>query len=237
MSSESDQTTVWVHLNGETVARYGKLSFEIFSSEEPRRLINHGRSSTAESWLEFKDRVRHTYDYEIDEILTPVRFLDELGLAPGFETGQPTFVIALREIVHLNDPFEHDIWGRGQVTREDVARCIEEGKLASGFVQMGLRDRQTAGWDAQRIAYFVVHPSDWPIDIEVISADGDFLIEDGCHRLASKVYAHEDVIKATIGGYLTGMAKAFPSRVPISPDAIALLDGPDEPEMHLVPSF
>jgi hypothetical protein len=237
IASESDQATVWVHQNGETVARYGKMGFEVYSPEEPRRLMGHGRSIGAESWLSFKAKVREVFSHDIDDMLTPVRFWDELGLTPGFETGNPTFLIATGQIAHLNNPFEDDIWGRGQVTREEVARCIEAGLFATEFVPMGLRDRKPAGWDAQRIAFFVVHPSDWPIDIEVTSADGDFQIEDGFHRLGSKIFAREPLTKATLGGYVTGMAKAFPSRVPLSPEAVELVDAMDDPEMHLGPGI
>ena len=237
IASESDQATVWVHQGGLTVARYGRMSFEVYSPEEPRRLVGHGRSVGAESWLSFKAKVREVFSHDIDDMLTPVRFWDELGLTPGFETGHPTFSIATDEISHLNNPFEDDIWGRGQVTREEVARCIESGNLAAEFVPMGLRDRKPSGWDAQRIAYFVVHPNDWPIDIEVTTAEGEFQIEDGFHRLAAKIFEQKPVIKATLGGYVSGMAKAFPSRVPLSPEAAELVDAMDDPEMHLGPSM
>jgi len=237
IASESDQTTVWVHQNGETVARYGKVGFEVYSPEEPRRLVGHGRSVDAESWLSFKAKVREIFNHDINDMLTPVRFWDELGLSPGFETGKPVFSIALREIADLNNPFEQDVWGRGQVTREEVARCIEAGDLASEFVTMGLRDRKPPGWDARRIAYFVVNPSDWPIDIEVTTAEGDFLIEDGFHRLGSKIFTQDQVINATLGGYHSGMAKAFPSRVPLTPEALDMLDASDDPEMQFGPSI
>lgn len=236
-TSEGDQSTVWVHQNGETVARFGKLGFEIYSPDAPRRLVGHGRCSDADNWLSFKAQVAELYAHEIDEMLTPIRFWDQLGLTPGFETGQPTFTIALSEIEHLNNPFEQDVWGRGQVTREEVARCIEAGEIASEFVAMGIRDRKPSGWDARRIAYFVLNPSDWPIDIEVTTADGDFLIEDGFHRLASKIFTRDDVINATLGGYVSGMAKAFPSRVPLSPAAMEMLDVSDDPEAHFSPSI
>lgn len=215
VTSESDRVCVWVHDGGECVARFGKTWFEVYGADRPRRQIAWGSSLTLEGWRTFKDCVLGTFAYALDDALAPVRLHGEMEPSPGFEPGDQVFLVPVREISDVTDPFLDDVWGRGTIMREDVRRLLEAEDVASDFVEMHVRERLSAEWDARRTAYFVRNPSAFPISIEVVSPEGDFEVDDGYHRLAAAIYRGDGEIAVELGGYVGGWSAAFPGRRPL----------------------
>jgi hypothetical protein len=185
----------------------------------------HGRSSSVADWQAFREKVRETFGHEIEDVLAPSRFRDELKLDSGYEPGEPNFTVRLSAITEFTDPFREDVWGRGRIRRADVRRALESGDLAAGYEEMDRRDGLPPGWDARRVAFFVRNPDRTPVSIEVISDEGNFVVEDGYHRLAAAIYRGDGEIAVALGGYVRGWDAAFPGRSPIGRAAREEMDG------------
>ncbi|AOG03217.1 hypothetical protein [Bosea sp. RAC05] len=214
-SAESDLNAVWVHQNGECVARFGRAAYEVFSAGEPRKMVFHGRPASLENWLAFKAHVEAVHGYPISDELTPHRFHKELGLDAAYHCTGSVFRVPLAAVSDLNNPFETDVWGRGQTTKRAVREAIERADFAATHINMGVRHMVPPGWDARRIAYLVEHRDETPISIEVHSLDGSFTIQDGFHRLAAAIYRGDSHIDIELGGYVSGWDQSFPERTTI----------------------
>lgn len=215
-SIDADLTTVWVHRDGECVARFGKVAYEIYDLSEPRRMVAHGRSDAVSNWIVFTEAVLDLHGVSITKAKTPHRFREELGLKPGYDSDEPLFLIPVDRLVDHGTPFEYDIWGRDVVTRDKVKACIESGHMEPNFVPMGVRQFVNPDWDSRRIAFLVENPDESPISIEVVNQEGRFEIDDGWHRLAAAVYRGDAEIAVALGGCIEGWNTAFPERVEIS---------------------
>jgi len=217
-SVDSDLTSVWVHNNGECVARFGKFAFEIYSSSSPRVLAHRGPSKTVADWIDFSKAVGAIHGVEINVQDTPIRFRDELGLNPGYNHDAHLFHVPTQRLLKVGDPFESNIWGRGQVTRERVRECIETGQLEPRYVDMAARYHVDADWDNRRIAYLVLNPEDWPILVEVNDLEGNLELTDGWHRLAASAYREDEHILISASGVMEGLDAAFPDRIEFNAD-------------------
>jgi len=218
--SESDGACVWVHDRGECVARFGKMWYEVFSASEPRRMVAHGSSASVDGWQAFREKVLEVFAHEVENMLAPARFAGELETEPGFSPGEPEFVVRVSRIAEFTNPFREDVWGRGRIRRADVRKALEAGDLAADYEEMARRDGLSPGWDVRRVAYFVKNRDRTPVSIEVISDDGDFVVEDGYHRLAAAIYQGDREIAVGLGGYVRGWDAAFPDRKPLAQEVI-----------------
>ena len=194
---DGDGTVVWVHLDGECVARFGKVAYEVYDLDMPRNLVRFGRETGADEWRGFVDAVRDVHGRFLSDALAPVRLHGDLGVV----NDSPLFAIPVSALAERHDPFARDVWGRGRVTREDVAEALAANDLEPCHVDMGMRMHLREGWDARRIAYLVRNPSRHPIEIE-IDEDAEVAIRDGYHRLASAIYREAQAIEGTLGGFL-----------------------------------
>lgn len=99
------------------------------------------------------------------------------------------------------------------ITREEVQACLDAGKealtetplwtdLAFGRVQ--LSDEEARARHAAKIAYFVKHPIERPISLDVgIPSMGcfvDHMVDDGNHRLAGALLRGDKTIRAVVCG-------------------------------------
>lgn len=214
-NTDTDRSTVWIHQKDRLVARFGMMAYEIMSPAAPEQMLTFGRVVSAQSWLEFRDKVQAAYGFEVVDGLTPHRFHKELGLDFGYDSNDEIFEIPVAAVSKMSNPLRHDVWGRGRVTRASVKACIEQNKLAATFIPMGVRGRVAPGWDSQRVAHLVVNPDPWPISIEVTSPCGAWTIEDGYHRLAAAIYRRDLTILVGLSGYVDARDHCFPKRVPI----------------------
>lgn len=218
ISTDTDRTSVWIHDRGECIARFGRMAFEIMSAEKPRRFLHIEKVSSAQSWIDFREKVQEAHGLEVVDGLTPHRFHKELGLTFGYDSNDEIFEISVKVISRFSNPLRHDVWGRGRVTRASIKACVEQNLLAATFVPMGVRGHVGPDWDSQRVAYFVVNPDPWPISIEVTSPCGVWTIDDGFHRLAAAIYRKDASILVGLSGYVDGWDHCFPNRVPIKLD-------------------
>jgi hypothetical protein len=214
-NTDTDRSTVWIHQKDQLVARFGMMAYEIRSPSAPEQMLDFGRVVSAQSWLEFRDKVRAAYGFEVVDGLTPRRFHQELGLSFGYDSTDEIFEIAVSAITRFSNPLRHDVWGRGRVTRASVTACLDQNRLAARFIPMGVRGHAGPDWDSQRVAYFVANPDPWPISIEVTSPCGAWTIDDGFHRLAAAVYRRAPTILVAISGYIDAWDHCFPKRVRI----------------------
>lgn len=94
------------------------------------------------------------------------------------------------------NPFGDSPWGV-RVTRADVRRALEEGRLA---------ERPGGDDHAARIAYLVKHGWKDAIEIDVgvpvLGYVVDWIVTDGNHRLAAAMYMGLDRIEASVGGQM-----------------------------------
>lgn len=218
-STDTDRTSVWIHKHGACVARFGRKAYEVMTADEPRRLLHMEKVTSARSWTEFQAKVLAAHGFAVIDGLTPHRFHKELGLTFGYDSNDEIFEIQLRAITRLSNPLKYDVWGRGRTTRASIQACIEQDRLASEFVPMGVRHSIVRpGWDSERVAFLVVNRDPWPISIEVTSPCGAWTIEDGFHRLAAAIYRKDTTILAGLSGYVDGWDVCFPKRVPIKLD-------------------
>lgn len=215
-SVDADLSSVWVHRDGQCVARYGRWAYEIYDASDPSQIVEFGKTDSLWTWIDFKKAVFDAYGVVIEANKTPYRFHKELGLVGGYDRDTPTFHIPVGRLVEGCNPLDVDVWGRGVVSRERVRECIENRWFESEYVAMGVRNQVDPDWDNRRIAYLVEYPDDWPMFVEVIGDDGSFEIADGWHRLAAAVYRGDAEIAVALGGYADGWDIAFPERSPLN---------------------
>jgi len=103
-------------------------------------------------------------------------------------------MVPVTRIAKLCNPLISDGPWETAATAIDVERALKENRLASA-----------SGNDhAARIAYFVVHPSDDPIEIDVgvpsVGYGPLWPVTDGNHRLAAAIYSDRAEIAASISG-------------------------------------
>lgn len=211
MTADSDGICTWVHKDEGCVGRFGKMAYEVHDGSSPPRLVDFGRDVGEEGWTRFVDLVRSIHDFQIPSHAVPNRFH---GLC-GVETEEPLFLIPLKRLEDSHSPFDIPVWGRGEVTPEDVQAALDAGDLVSEYVDMGIRHLMPPGWDARRIAYLVANPSDHPLFIEVDDI-GMVSLEDGFHRLAAAIFRRDEGIVAILGGYVDRWPEAFPGLVPLN---------------------
>lgn len=103
------------------------------------------------------------------------------------------------------DPLDCPPWGCGAVPRAAISEAIKEGRLNTTPFSEGL----PGGYDsdinhAERIAYFVVHGWEAPIEVDVgvpaLLCHVDWLVQDGNHRLAAAIYRGDSTILAFVDG-------------------------------------
>lgn len=77
---QSDGITVWVHIDGETVARFGRLGIDIHRpisdqllGASPCLACTHSRTTTKD-WESFLELIKKYYSVELKEEHTPDRF-------------------------------------------------------------------------------------------------------------------------------------------------------------------
>lgn len=208
--ADGDGSCVWVHSERGTIARFGRVAFEIFDGDDPHAAPVVVRGSGLEQWRRFRDMVATIHGFGIPDEFVPVRFRDELGLNDA-----PTFMLDLATIAEFRDPFRFDVWGRTPLTREDVQQAIDERDFVRTYMDMGIRTHVGPKWDARRVAYFVVHPDHAPIGIEV-DEEGNFGLDDGYHRLAAAIFRGDATIRATMGGYMAAWDVHFRDRIPVN---------------------
>lgn len=93
------------------------------------------------------------------------------------------------------------------ITKEEVNSAIKKGTAALTDTPIYLSkqacpDLSTARQNhINKIAYFVINDSEYPISVEFSEFDMIY-INDGNHRLCGKYFRDETVIEAEIGGFL-----------------------------------
>ncbi len=158
------------------------------------------------AWQDFCRAVMDTHGYSVPGLAAPTDLHPFIGVVPDKPVAIP--LAYLEE----EDPFARNVWCRDPYDRISVERCIAKGHLASVFIPVPERDLPLPpGWDAQRIAHFVVHPDPTPVQIQVVSTHGHVEIEDGWHRLAAAFYRGDATIPAHVTGEPTGREFAFPT--------------------------
>jgi hypothetical protein len=112
-------------------------------------------------------------------------------------------MIPVEKIARICNPFHSRTWGV-KVTLHQVRWAIETGLMES---------EPATENHAARIAFFVKHGSDHPIEIDVgvpsLGCHVDWIVTDGNHRLAAAIYARRPLIKASVGGDLDYAKKIF----------------------------
>lgn len=91
------------------------------------------------------------------------------------------------------DPFGRNVWGM-TVSRQQVLRAIEEGRLVSDHINKD----DPAG----RIAYLVLNKAEDPIEIDVgsLGCFNEWIIIDGNHRFAAALLRGDPEILCHISG-------------------------------------
>lgn len=113
-------------------------------------------------------------------------------------------MIPTKKLIKLANPFGvPGVWGC-EVTRHQVRFALETGLIEPNYGTVN---------HAARIAYFVLHESKDPIEIDVgVPSLGywpDWIIGDGNHRTAAAIYARRPFIKAYVAGELDYAQKLF----------------------------
>jgi hypothetical protein len=112
--------------------------------------------------------------------------------------------IPVEKVMQHWNPFESDVWGCGQVTRDMVTKNLTIGYgEPPPLCEYKLEHRR---YHAARIAWFV--ENGWPdaisIDVgdPINGSDRDWLVDDGNHRLAAAIYRGDRLIQAEVSGDL-----------------------------------
>lgn len=112
------------------------------------------------------------------------------------------------------NPFRHDPWGIGPLTRLTVTRAINrlrqkysrrgDKPMAGPCWAMKGSKRERRRWHVERVAWLVVYGWDDPIEIDVgvpsLGCFPDWIVQDGNHRLAAAIYLGRRTILASCGG-------------------------------------
>ncbi len=158
-SAEGDGTSVWIHVAGRCIARFGRYHYEIYGATQPEQMVGTGRCATVENWQAFRDAIGAEYGYDIPADVTPTRFWDALGIRPREGVSVP-----LATIQAEYDPLVNPPWSREATDRATIATRIAAADFVADYVPMIDREGITGHWDARRIAYFVVHYEPEPIE-------------------------------------------------------------------------
>lgn len=220
LNYDTDGKSVWVHAGGHCVARYSPMGWEIRPSIEEPSAYEFGKGGSG-SWLRFQEALKRATRTQVPQWLTPVSAAAELGLPEGYQgqrdaseyQEEDLFLVSVGSLAANHSPFNHDIWGRGEVTEARIRALVQASELEPNFVEMSERDALPEEWDARRIAYFVHHPPADPISVEIVDPDsGAFIVQDGFHRLGAAIFRKDELIRIALGGYCDAdvRLKAFP---------------------------
>lgn len=99
----------------------------------------------------------------------------------------------------LPSPYDINIWGtREQLAKDLVSLCLQRG-LTKSLPLLAEEDHTNQLLHAMRVAYFVVNPSNDPIEVEMRVTDKNENYVgclDGQHRLAANIYLTQENILA-----------------------------------------
>lgn len=119
--------------------------------------------------------------------------------------------LSLSEITKFCNPFEVPVWWelKTPITIEEIKEAIENESYKNAnkpFSKM-FPNREN---HINRIAYLVKHPATDPIEI---GSEGNWLINDGNHRLAAAIYRGDKTIEVSFYGCLEKIECLFGSEI------------------------
>lgn len=114
--------------------------------------------------------------------------------------------IPIDRLLEITDPIAEPPWHDGpDVSRDGVLSAISEGRLEKRPYSSDLLSVCRREWNSrrheERIAWLVLNPSAYPIEVE-IDQYGGVGIDDGMHRLFAAVVRGERAAFIQLGGYI-----------------------------------
>jgi hypothetical protein len=123
-------------------------------------------------------------------------------------------VLSVSKLQAVANPFRHDPWEIGPLTRLAITRavnCLRRQKHFRGGKPMAGSCRAMEGgrrvrrrWHIERVAWLVVYGWEDPIEIDVgvpfLGCFPEWIVQDGNHRLAAAIYLGRKTILASCGG-------------------------------------